>query len=206
MNVFRLGMLSESEFEDDPSNHVTLPQKLVSRGNIESGKSSIKLSELGPRLTLQLVKIEDGLLDGEVLYHDFFEKTDEEKLQIQKKREAKKKLKETRKKIQEKNKEKKENMKKELKEKSLEGMKKMEVEDNDAEYYKEEVGEEPDKDLFTQSQPKFSRPVQFQRKRKADKPTNNPPRKKAFKKGTRNLHNRDQRPIGGKQVKRKNKK
>jgi ribosome biogenesis protein SSF1/2 len=84
------GMLSESEFEDDPSNQVTLPQKIISRGNVESGKSAIKLHELGPRLTLQLIKIEDGLLDGEVLYHNLIEKTDEEKLEIQKKRENKK--------------------------------------------------------------------------------------------------------------------
>ena len=83
-------MLSESEAEDDPNHQVTLPQKIVSRGNVESGKSSIKLTEVGPRLTLQLIKIEDGLLDGEVLYHDLIEKTDEEKSFIQKKREAKK--------------------------------------------------------------------------------------------------------------------
>jgi ribosome biogenesis protein SSF1/2 len=71
-------------------------------------------------------------------------------------------LKEKRKKIQEKNKEVKENLKQKLKEKSLEGMKKVnpqekssseaneakEPEDNDADYYREEVGEEPDEGLF----------------------------------------------------------
>lgn len=82
--------MSESEFEDDAANHVTLPQKLITRGNIESGKSAVRLSELGPRLTLQLMKIEDGLLDGEVLYHDLIHKTEEEKLEIEKRREAKK--------------------------------------------------------------------------------------------------------------------
>lgn len=46
--------LSESEAEDDPASHVTLPQKLTSRGNHESGKSAIRLFELGPRLTLQV--------------------------------------------------------------------------------------------------------------------------------------------------------
>lgn len=49
----------------------------------------MRLTELGPRLTLQLMKIEEGLLDGEVLYHDLIHKTEEEKLEIQKKREAK---------------------------------------------------------------------------------------------------------------------
>lgn len=81
--------MSESEFEDDGTTHVTLPQKLVSRGNMEEGKSAIRLTELGPRLTLQLMKVEDGLLDGAVLYHDHIEKTEEEKAEIEKKRAAK---------------------------------------------------------------------------------------------------------------------
>jgi hypothetical protein len=37
----------------------------------------------------QLMKIEEGLLNGEVLFHEFIEKTDEEKLLIQKTREEK---------------------------------------------------------------------------------------------------------------------
>lgn len=86
----RSGILSESEMEDDPNSLVTVSQKLISRGNIEQGKSAVRLSELGPRLTLQLIKVEDGLLDGAVLYHDYIHKTEEEKLAIQKKREAKK--------------------------------------------------------------------------------------------------------------------
>lgn len=159
--------VSESEAEDDPSSHVTLPQKLSSRGNHENATSAIRLSELGPRITLQLMKIEGGLLDGEVLFHEFIYKTEEEKLLIQKKREEKKKLKEKRKKIQEENKQKKEMKKIEHKEKSLKGMKKKKEsdillqniakesrqennleEDDDAQYYREEVGEEPEKELF----------------------------------------------------------
>jgi hypothetical protein len=35
------------------------------------------------------MKIEEGLLNGEVLFHEFIEKTDEDKLLIQKKREEK---------------------------------------------------------------------------------------------------------------------
>jgi hypothetical protein len=49
----RSGQLSESEAEDDPGSHVTLPQKLSSRGNIASAQSALRLIELGPRLTLQ---------------------------------------------------------------------------------------------------------------------------------------------------------
>lgn len=89
-SICRGGMLSESEFEDDATNQVILPQKLASRGNMEQGKSAIRLSELGPRITMQLIKIEDGLLDGDVLYHDLIHKTEEEKAEIKKRLEMKK--------------------------------------------------------------------------------------------------------------------
>ena len=37
-----------------------------------------RLTELGPRLTLQLVKVEEGICEGEVMFHQFVQKTDEE--------------------------------------------------------------------------------------------------------------------------------
>ncbi|CAH1975407.1 unnamed protein product [Acanthoscelides obtectus] len=192
----KAGMLSESEAEDDPQHQVTVPQKLKTRGTLEQGKSAIRLSELGPRLTLSLIKIEDGLLDGEVLYHDLIHKSEEEREEIQRKREMKKKLKEKRKRIQEENKKKKEELKAQLKEKSIKGQKEKselrvvtseqkeemkidknqeenaEVEDDDREYYREEVGEEPDKDLFS-SRPggykrKFRPPAYGNKKRKTE--------------------------------------
>jgi len=49
----RSGQLSESEAEDDPGSHVTLPQKLSSQGNLASAQSALRLIELGPWLTLQ---------------------------------------------------------------------------------------------------------------------------------------------------------
>ncbi|XP_022900198.2 protein Peter pan [Onthophagus taurus] len=217
------GIVSESEFEDDPNLHVTLNQKIIARGNVEEGKSAIRLTELGPRLTLQLIKIEDALFDGEVLYHDLISKTEDEKEEIRKKREARKKLKAKRKRIQEDNKKKKEQAKLDNKEKSLKGMQKNQEkteneaekndEDDDAEYYRQEVGEEPDKDMFKTG---VKRPFQktFNKKDKAkkvkfndkeDKKEFNPNIKgRAFKvkrklvqrKGTKNLMNRDKRPVG----------
>ncbi|EDO34519.1 predicted protein, partial [Nematostella vectensis] len=65
------GYGSESEAEDPEDSKVTLPQSVPGRGNIKSQKSAIRLTELGPRLTLQLVKIEEGLCSGEVLYHEY---------------------------------------------------------------------------------------------------------------------------------------
>ncbi|XP_075975962.1 brix domain-containing protein peter pan [Anticarsia gemmatalis] len=169
----KAGMLSESEFEDDPNAQVVLPQNLASRGAAAESKSAIRLFELGPRISFQLIKVEDGLMDGEVLFHELVEKTEEEKALIKKKREQKKKLKEKRKAQQEENVKRKQQEKEDLKQKAIEGMKKKkeitesqrlmelanaesqhanmdqdDVED-DADYYRQEVGEEPEKDLFT---------------------------------------------------------
>lgn len=135
---------------------------------MEDGKSAVKLSELGPRLSMQLIKVEDGLMDGEVLFHELVSKTEEEVEFVRKRREKKLKEKEKRKKIQKDNTTKKEQIREELKEKSLKGMqkkgKKVEFEndrlmkraqaesnaavmgddDDDRQYYREETGQEPD--------------------------------------------------------------
>lgn len=50
-------MLSESEFEDDPNSQIVLPQSLASRGAAVDSKSAIRLFELGPRITFQLIKV-----------------------------------------------------------------------------------------------------------------------------------------------------
>lgn len=169
----KAALLSESEFEDD-GNQVELPQTLSSRGAAARSRSALRLVELGPRLQLQLIKVEDGLMDGEVLFHELVEKTEEEKAFIKKKREEKRRLKEKRKAQQAENVKRKEQEKEELKQKALEGIKKkkeltenqrlMELaaaesqdmsveqdEDDDAGYYRDEVGEEPEQDLFTQN-------------------------------------------------------
>ncbi|KAM3956313.1 brix domain-containing protein peter pan [Aphomia sociella] len=182
----KAALLSESEFEDDPNSQVVLPQTLSSRGAAADSKSAIRLFELGPRISFQLIKVEDGLMDGEVLFHELVEKTEEEKALIKKKREEKKRQKEKRKAQQEENVKRKKEHKEEHKQKSLDGIKKkqemtesqrlMELaaaesqntadmeqddEDDDAEYYRKEVGAEPEQDLFTEK-----------RKRKLDDDTN----------------------------------
>ncbi|KAK9505117.1 hypothetical protein O3M35_009245 [Rhynocoris fuscipes] len=167
--------LSDSEAEDDPNSHVELPQDIHSRGNLVGNTSAIRLSELGPRMTIQLIKVETGLMDGEVLYHEFIHKTEEEKQEILRRREESRKLKLKRKQQQMENIKKKEAIKEELKKKSLEGMKKKKAqeseendekdisekvksieddnnvnddEDDDAEWYRKEVGQEPEPELF----------------------------------------------------------
>ena len=48
-----------------------------------------RLYEIGPRLCLTLVKIEEGVAEGSVLYHEFIHKSEAEKLQTQRLREKK---------------------------------------------------------------------------------------------------------------------
>lgn len=155
--------LSDSEFDDEET-HVELSQPLK-RGNVDSGQSAIRLHELGPRVTFELYKIESGLMTGEVLYHKEVVKTADEILKMKKKRADKTVQKEHRKKTQEENKAKKDKAKEQHKLKST-GFKQFvttesdkrllkdaeeaidDTPENDADYYKEEIGEDPEQELF----------------------------------------------------------
>ena len=46
-----------------------------------SEKRQIKLFEQGPRMDLKLVKIENGVLGGEVMFHEYKQKTKQEQLE-----------------------------------------------------------------------------------------------------------------------------
>lgn len=93
---------SDSEPED-ASAVVELAQNYAGRGNRSQGKSALKLVELGPRLCLELVKVEQGLGDGNVMFHAYVEKSPEEAKAIQKRAEEKVQLKERRRQEQERN-------------------------------------------------------------------------------------------------------
>jgi len=71
-------LTSDSEAEDDEDNRLILPQNYQGKGNRESQKSAIRLKELGPRLTLQLLKIQEGVDTGAVLFHRYVKRTKEE--------------------------------------------------------------------------------------------------------------------------------
>lgn len=43
----------------------------LGRVNRASNKSAVKLQEVGPRMTLQLVKVEEGLCSGSVIFNQF---------------------------------------------------------------------------------------------------------------------------------------
>lgn len=99
------------------------------------------------RLTVELVKIEDGLFTGEILYHKQVVKTEEELAAIKAQREEKRRLKLQRKKIQSENVDRKLNDKQKSKGNDDNDDDRTD-DDDDAAYYKEEVGEEPDKGIF----------------------------------------------------------
>ncbi|XP_073351237.1 suppressor of SWI4 1 homolog [Pagrus major] len=163
--------LSESEAEQDGEHNITeLPQVYSGRGNMASQQSAVRLTEIGPRMTLQLTKIQEGMGEGSILYHAMISKTEEEIQEILNRKEAQLKDKEGRRKKQEQNVAKKKEKQEENKKKSLEGIKRKlaeaeedsEVEDpgtqnnqpaavesdDEVEYYRQAVGQEPDEDMF----------------------------------------------------------
>nr|XP_033501743.1 suppressor of SWI4 1 homolog [Epinephelus lanceolatus] len=165
--------LSESEAEQDGEHNITeLPQVYSGRGNMASQQSAVRLTEIGPRITLQLMKIQEGMGEGNVIYHTMISKTEEEIQEILNRKEAQLKAKETRRKEQEQNVARKKEKREDNKKKSLEGIKRKRAEaeaeedsevedpgaqddqaaavesDDEVEYYRQAVGEDPDEDMF----------------------------------------------------------
>jgi ribosome biogenesis protein SSF1/2 len=94
---------SDSEPEDGSNSVVQLAQNYVGRGNKSQGKSALKLVELGPRICLELIKVEQGLGGGNVMFHAHIKKTPEEAKATIEKAEAKIQLKNQRRQEQERN-------------------------------------------------------------------------------------------------------
>ncbi|XP_064135962.1 P2Y purinoceptor 11 [Loxodonta africana] len=194
--------LSESEAEPDGEHNITeLPQAVAGRGNMRAQQSAVRLTEIGPRMTLQLIKIQEGVGEGSVLFHSFVHKTEEELQAILAAKEERLRLKAQRQDQQAHNVQRKREQREAHKKKSLAGMKRMraeadgdsdaedpgappeaepEGEEDEAEYFRQAVGEEPDEDMF---------PVLTKQRR----PTR-PPHKKQRVKDRRPDRDKDQRP------------
>ncbi|KAK4264663.1 hypothetical protein QN277_025808 [Acacia crassicarpa] len=67
--ITKAGYGSESEADEEAAT-VTLASDL-GRVNRASTKSAVKLQEVGPRMTLELIKVEKGLCSGEVLFSEY---------------------------------------------------------------------------------------------------------------------------------------
>ncbi|PWA02928.1 hypothetical protein BB558_000924 [Smittium angustum] len=102
---------SDSEIEDNGESSVVLPQNYIGRGNRKSEQRSVKLVEIGPRMELELVKVEDGMCEGDVMYHKYIHKTEKEIKEMKLKKQKMLTEKALRKKKQEENVEKKKALK-----------------------------------------------------------------------------------------------
>ena len=87
----RVGDASDSEGSDDESRRVHLTQDFNRVAHADS-TSKIILNEIGPRMELELVKVEEGMCDGRVLYHAYVKKTAEEVKTLEQKKVEREKL------------------------------------------------------------------------------------------------------------------
>ena len=71
------------------------------RPNVE--KRAVKLVELGPRMTLRMTKVEEGVCEGKVMWHESIEKTAEEVKEMEQIWDARRKEKAERKRVQKEN-------------------------------------------------------------------------------------------------------
>ncbi|XP_063084702.1 suppressor of SWI4 1 homolog isoform X2 [Cavia porcellus] len=166
--------LSDSEAEPDGEHNITqLPQAVAGRGNLRAEQSAVRLTEIGPRMTLQLVKIQEGVGEGSVLFHSFVRKSEEELRAMLAAREERLRLRMQRRELQAQNVQRKREQRAAHRKKSLAGMKRAqgdgdsdaedpgappeaegrspreeEQAEEDAEYFRQAVGAEPDEDLF----------------------------------------------------------
>jgi ribosome biogenesis protein SSF1/2 len=97
-----VGYVSESDVDNLPNSKLQVEES-SKQGKVTKKKVSLRLFEIGPRMTLKLVKIEEGFLGGEVFYHRYRKKTHKEKAAAKNLLESKAKLKEERKQLQEAN-------------------------------------------------------------------------------------------------------
>lgn len=76
---------------------------VVTNGRRGIQKRAVKLIELGPRMTLRLMKVEEGLCNGKVMWHEHVTKSKEEEKELDEIWEARRKEKVERKRIQKEN-------------------------------------------------------------------------------------------------------
>ncbi|SCV67113.1 BQ2448_5759 [Microbotryum intermedium] len=86
----------ENSEEDEKKGKVRLPGEYVGRGNRGKGvrgeKRAVRLVELGPRMELGLFKIEEGVGEGEVIFHEMVHKSVTEVAELAKVHAARRKL------------------------------------------------------------------------------------------------------------------
>lgn len=90
--------------EDDAQVEVLNPtvRQAGKRKRVNKGpeKRSIHLVELGPRMTIEMVKIEEGLADGKTLWHSYEKKTKDQEREMERRHAQKQMTREKRRKEQ----------------------------------------------------------------------------------------------------------
>jgi ribosome biogenesis protein SSF1/2 len=76
-NSGHMSEFSDSEGEDAVNARVELAQD-YNRHSRANTTSRVKLQEIGPRMEMELVKVEEGMCEGRVLYHAYVDKTEDE--------------------------------------------------------------------------------------------------------------------------------
>ena len=114
-----------------------VPRTNSTRSHVE--KRAVKLVEIGPRLRLRMYKVEEGVCEGRVMWHDIISKSKKEEKELDAKWAARRKEKEERRRIQKENVERKKKDKEEARKNGKGG-----TEDKDD----EEEEEESDEDMY----------------------------------------------------------
>ncbi|KAK4941645.1 rRNA-binding ribosome biosynthesis protein [Elasticomyces elasticus] len=98
---------ARSRANDDAANGdgAGRPMRGARSGGVE--KRAVRLQELGPRMTLRLTKVEEGVCGGKVMWHEYIHKTKEEQKAQEKVWGARKREREERRRVQKENVEKK---------------------------------------------------------------------------------------------------
>lgn len=94
-------VLSRRDREKALENKAPAETKEGARSGVQ--KRAVRLAEIGPRMTLRLVKVEEGLCDGKVMWHEFVTKTKEEQREMEATWETRRSEKAERKRIQKEN-------------------------------------------------------------------------------------------------------
>ncbi|KAJ8904563.1 hypothetical protein NDN08_001081 [Rhodosorus marinus] len=93
---------SDSEGEGPEESQVNLPQNL-GKTKRKGGKTTLRLREVGPRLTMKLVKVEELFCEGKVFYHAYIHRSADEVYEMQRRHDVRKEEKALRRKVQEEN-------------------------------------------------------------------------------------------------------
>jgi ribosome biogenesis protein SSF1/2 len=91
----------EAQEQQQQNGDAEKPEPKQARTHVE--KRAVKLVELGPRMKLRLVKVEEGICDGKVMWNEFVTKSSQEEKELDLRWQRRRDEKESRRKIQREN-------------------------------------------------------------------------------------------------------